>query len=130
MANEITVNAYLQYANPTANIPQVNYPFQNAVKSITIAGKNYSFGTKSFPTTAGGTAIPLGGVTTAGGWAILQNLDGTNFAKVLNAASGTVFARLTPNDPPIVLRLDDSVTAPVILADTAAVVCAYLILEK
>ena len=130
MANEITISSYLQYANVAAGITQVNYPFTNAIKSINIAGKNYSFGTKSFPTTAGGTAIPLGGVSTPGGWAIFQNLDATNYAQVLSAVNGTVFARLTPTDPPIVLRLDDGVTAPAILANTAAVICAYLILEK
>lgn len=130
MANEITIAAYLQYVNSAAGITQINYPFTNAIKTISIAGKNYVFGTKSFPTTAGGTAIPLGGVATPGGWGIFQNLDATNYAQILNAVSGTVFARLTPADPPIVLRLDDTVTAPAILANTAAVICAYLILEK
>lgn len=130
MANEITIASYLQYANAAAGITQINYPFLNATKTISIAGKNYSFGTKSFPTTAGGTAIPLGGVSTPGGWAILQNLDPTNYAQVLSAVSGTVFARLTPADPPILLRLDDGITAPAILANIAPVICAYLILEK
>lgn len=130
MANEITVAAYLQYINNAQNIPQVNYPFTNAIKNISIAGKNYAIGTKLFPTTAGGTAIPLGGVSTSGGWGIFQNLDPTNYAQLLTAVGGTVFARLTASDPPIVLRLDDSVSAPAILANTASVVCAYMILEK
>ena len=130
MANEITIASYLQYANPAANIPQTNYPFTNAVKTISIAGKNYAFGTKLFPTTAGGTAIPLGGVSTPGGWGIFQNLDPTNYAQILSAVSGTVFARLTPADPPSVFRFDDGVTAPAILANTAPVIVAYLILEK
>lgn len=130
MANEITVASFLQYVNSAAGIPQVSFPFTNATKQVSIAGKNYVLGTKSFPTTAGGTAIPLGGVSTSGGWAIFQNLDATNYAQILNAVSGTVFARLTPADPPIVLRLDDGVAAPAILANTAAVEVAYMILEK
>lgn len=128
MANEISIAAYLQYANAAVNITQVNYPFGNAVGTVTISGKNYSFGTKLFPTTAGGTAIPMGGVVTPG-WMILQNLDATNFAKVMTAVAGTVFARLKKAEPPMVFRIDPGLTAPAIIADTASVICAYLILE-
>lgn len=129
MANEITVAAYLQYANAVLNIPQVNYPFTNATKTVTIVGKNYVFGTKSIPTTAGGTAIPLGGVGTLG-WAIFQNIDPTNFIQLLSAVSGTVFAKLQISEPASVFRFDPGITAPAALANTAAALLAFLILEN
>jgi hypothetical protein len=129
MSQEITIASYLQYANAAVNVSQVNYPQSNATKTVTINGKNYQYSTKSYPTTAGGTAIPLGGVGTLG-WAIFQNLDPTNYAQLLSAVSGTVFARLIPLEPPIVFRFDSGITAPAILANTAAVIVASLILEN
>lgn len=130
MANEITVASYLQYAKAAAGVPQTNYPFTNAVKTLSITGVNYQQGTFSVPTSAGGTAIPKGGVGTVG-WIILQNLDPTNYVQVLCAASGTAFARLLPNEPPIVLRLDQSgANVPAFIANTAACEVAYLLIEN
>lgn len=130
MANEISVTAILQYTNTAQNIAalllQEGGSSNNALFSIT--GKNFVLNTKSFPTSAGGTAIPLGGITGNLGWAAIKNNDPTNFITVLNAASGTTFLKLKPLEM-AVFRFDTSVTAPAILANTGACLVEYLILE-
>jgi hypothetical protein len=127
MANEIQVTAKLSYTNAAKNIANQFLQIPNGVGSFNITGQNYSAGTKSFPTTAGGTAIPLGGVGTLG-WAMFLNLDSTNYVQILNAASGTVLIRLNAGEIAL-FRFDAGVTAPVILANTAAVEVQWLILE-
>lgn len=126
MANEITVTATLQYYNTGKNLPQEVLTLQ--ATSFNITNSNYVKGTKSFPTTAGGTAIPLGGVTASLGWAWFKNTDSTNYITLLSAVSGTTLIRLLAGEA-CVFRFDPGVTAPAILANTAAVVVDYMILE-
>lgn len=125
-ANEITLTGSLQYANPAQNISEVGLSLFNALFSIT--GKNYTYGTMSVPTTAGGTAIPVSNLSTLG-LAIFKNNDATNYVQILTAASGTVLPRLNPGEV-AVFRFDSGVTAPAALAHTAPVVLQYMILEN
>jgi hypothetical protein len=74
------------------------------------------------------TPIELGSVA-AVGWVFLKNLDGTNFVTVKTAASGTVFAKLPPGGI-CLLYLGSGVTAPVAVADTAAVLLDKLICSQ
>jgi hypothetical protein len=126
MANEISVTASLAYANAAFSILQKSLSINGS--TFTITGKNYSLGSKSFPTTAGGTAIPLGGNTTMG-WSCIKNDDPTNYVQVLSAVSGTVFLKLFAAEA-AVFRFDLTVSAPAILANTAAVLCEFLLLEN
>lgn len=87
----------------------------------------YTNGTMSVPTTAGGTAIPKGGIGTLG-WAIVKNNDATNFVELMTAVSGTVFAKLKPGEVAM-FRFPGTVTAPAALANTGAVKIEYLFLE-
>jgi len=130
MANEIQVTLALQYTNAAQSIPPTLLQIAGTANQslFSISGKNFTDGTKSFPTSAGGTAIPLGGVGTLG-WAVIRNLDPTNYVQVLTAVSGTVFLRINAGEAAL-FRFDQGVTAPAILANTAACVCQWLILEN
>lgn len=128
MANEITFSGLLQYANPAYNIPTLSLSSGNIVLSIT--GKYYYRGTQSIPTTAGGTALNLGSVSTPGGWLIIFNRDPTNYVQLMTAVStGAVFARINPTEAAL-LRLDATVTAPAAIAHTAACIVEYLVLDS
>lgn len=126
MSNEITLTGTLQYANPAQNIPPISLALSSTNFSIT--GKNFEEGTKLFPTTAGGTAIPLGGIGTLGLCAFKNN-DPTNYVQILSAVSGTVIIRINPGELHI-FRFDPTVVAPAILANTAGVLVQYLLLEN
>ena len=88
-----------------------------------------SQGSFSVPTSAGGTVLPLGSVTIAGGWLFIQNLDATNYVTLMTAVSGTSISRILPGDPPTWIRLDPSITAPAVLAHTAPVNIRYKVFD-
>ena len=125
MANEITVTGQLAYNNAALSIPQEILNFLPT--KFSIAGKNFVSGTMAVPTTAGGTAIPLGNLS-APGWGMFVNLDSANYVELLTAVSGTKFPQLMAGEPAL-FRFDPSVTAPAAIAHTATVLMAYLILE-
>ena len=130
MANEITVTAQLAYANPAFNINSLSLLISTGGSAqFTITGKNYMRGTMAVPTTAGGTAIPLGGVSTPGGIMCFKNLDSTNYLQILTAVSGTVIIRIYPGEC-FPIRLDATLTAPAALSHTAICEMEYLILEN
>jgi hypothetical protein len=114
MAAEIQISASLQFAKGNISSKQLLVNGINA----DVAGSNFIWFSQIIPTTAGGTAIKLGGLTNIG-WILLVNRDATNFVKVLTATSGTVFGRMLANGEPCHLRLDPTITAPALLADTA-----------
>lgn len=126
MSNELSVTASLQYTNAAKNIASKSLAIQASLFSIT--GANYAAGTQSVPTTAGGTAIPVGNLTTLG-WAMFKNNDATNYVDILTAASGTAFARIMPGEI-LLMRITPAMTAPAALAHTAPVEMEYLILEN
>lgn len=127
MANEITVTAVLQYNNTAKGLPNEILSLNSV--SFSITGVNYQKGSMTVPTTAGGTAIPLGGVSTSGGWCFVKNTDSTNYCQIMTAVSGTAFIRLMPGEA-AVFRLDAGITAPAALANTASIKLDYMILEN
>ena len=128
MANEAAVLAQLTFARTAA--PIIAGKSEGAATPIqaTVVGTTYIQSTMSVPTTAGGTAIPLGGVSPAGGLFCIKNLDPTNYVTILTAASGTAFLQILSGDPPAVGRFAPTVTAPAALANTAPAEIEYLFL--
>src|SRR5215472_6163809 len=113
MANELTLNSTLAYAK---NNVTVNESVQNL--QITVAGNGLNSLT-SYTVTTIATAVPLGGVTAAGGWLFVLNTDGTNYIQLKSATGGTIFAQLKPGEFAL-FRLDPTVTAPAWIANTAS----------
>lgn len=74
------------------------------------------------------TAITKGSVGTMG-WVFLKNLDPTNFVNVKTAAAGTIIVKLPPGGI-AVFYVGSGVTAPVAVADTAAVLIDKLICSQ
>ena len=123
MANEITVNATLQFAkgNVASEGLGVNAKF-------TMTGTNYVKKTQAIPTTAGGTALDVSGLSTLG-FGIFKNNDGTNAIDLMTAVSGTVFATINPGECALI-RFPSSVSAPAALAQTATCQLQYQVLEN
>jgi len=123
-ANIATIQALLSFLNGTtgaaANI-------QLALTSFAVAGNHFVNDVFNVPTTAGGTAIPKGGVGN-GGFFIFLNTDPTNYVQILNAVGGTVLLRIGPGEPAMG-RFDPTVTAPAAVANSGAVDLAYLFLD-
>ena len=126
MSSEITVTAALSYVNVPQNIAQVQLAI-TPPGIFTITGRKFAQGTFNVPTTAGGTAIPIGSLPTLG-WAFIKNNDATNYVEILSAVSGTTFIRLQPGEA-CVFKFAPSITAPAALAHTLASDIEYLFLE-
>jgi hypothetical protein len=124
MSNTATVQASLAFANAVSGAAAaLNIP----TTKFTVTGDHYQSAVFTVPTTAGGTAIPLGGVG-AGGWAFIQNNDPTNYVDILTATSGTAFLRIMPGEVAC-FRFNPGITAPAALAHTASVEIQYLFLD-
>ena len=96
---------------------------------VPMTGSRYTQGVMNVPTTSTGTAIPAGGLANFG-YCLFQNLDATNYATLLTATGpGTAILRLMPGDAQL-FRLDPSITAPALLAHTAALNVQYLCTEN
>ena len=127
MANEITVVASLTYVDASITLQTISLEIAPP-GTFTISSPRSVRNQMSVPTTAGGTVIPMGSVSTPG-WALFKNLDATHYVEILSAVSGTTFARLNPKEVAL-LRLPPGMTAPAALANTAAVLLDYLILDN
>jgi hypothetical protein len=130
MSAEITLQYLLKVQNPQAPAAGQS-PFQrqlSATLQITQNAVGESAGVLSVATSAGGTALPVGGVTTSG-VCVLTNLDKTNFVKAGVKVSGTFypFARLKPGET-CIARIDPGATV-YLVADTAAANVAYDLLQ-
>ncbi len=106
----------------------VSVQLQTAGLTVTMSGSKYIEGIMNVPTTSGGTVIPVSALANLG-YAMFLNMDPTNYVQLLSAASGTVLIKLLPGDVAL-FRFDGSVTAPALLAHTAASNVQYLILEN
>ncbi len=125
-SNEITSSASLSYTNAAKGIATTALSSPPSFFSVT--GYNVVNSTMNVPTTAGGTAIPLGSVGTLG-WSYFKNLDATNYLDIMTAASGTAFIRLQPHEF-CMFRFTPAVTAPAALAHTSATLLQYMIIEN
>lgn len=123
MANEIKINV-------TASVAKGNVATKSLSASIsaTLTGSNYEVRSQSIPTTAGGTAIDLTGLTTPR-WLMIKNNDAANNLDFLSAVSGTVVATMLPGEC-IVVPLNSTISAPALLAHTAAIQAEYLAIEN
>lgn len=123
MSQEITITVSLGYTKGNITPKSLTVTQQK----FDITGSNFHAQTQIVPTTAGGTAMPLGSLTTLG-WYMLKNNDPTNYVDILTAVSGTVFERV----PPLGVKLGyfpPGITAPAAIAHTASVQLESLILE-
>ena len=86
MANEISYSLQLRCTNPSAAVAAGNFNLDRTENktNVTQAVMNFGAIVQSVPTTAGGTVIALpGGITTGTlGYAMLTNLDTTNYVEV------------------------------------------------
>lgn len=96
--------------------------------TLVLTGSNYKQQTQTIPTTAGGVAIDVSGLTTPR-WIAIINRDATNFVDILTAVSGTAFARLKPGEG-MMLPLNSGITAIAAQANTASVAIEVLVVEN
>ncbi len=83
---------------------------------------------QSIPTTAGGTAITLGGLLIANaGWSIFRNLDDTNFVEIGVVVAATFYALIRIGPGGFWQGEMNQSNAPYARADTAAVNLEYYI---
>lgn len=122
MANAATVGGSLVYAGNNINLSVAVQAL-----SVSVAGNGIeSLAAATVPTTAAG--IPLGTVTSPGGWLFVKNSDVTNFMTILTGTGGIAFAKLLPGEF-CLLRLAPGLTAPFWKADTAPVAAQFVILD-
>lgn len=124
MANEITVNASLSIVDSTSQIKAL----QSGDVLATITTHQQELLKMSIATTA--TAIPVSSLTSPG-WAIFINRDATNYIDLYtdNGANKKLFARLPAGGLPCLLFLGTDAKAPYALANTAACLMEFLILD-
>lgn len=125
MASELTVNASLAFAK--GNVAS-NALALSSNTHYNVTGTRYEEGVFTVPTTAGGTAIPVGPMSGTLGWFFFKNNDATNYVEILVAVSGAVVLKLKPGEIAMG-RFAGAVTAPAALANTATVQLQYLIVE-
>lgn len=122
MANELTINCTIAYAKNNTTVSDSVTNLQ-----ITVVGN----GLNSLTAQTVGTSaavIPLGSVTSAGGWLYVQNTDATNYLQLKTATGGTVFGQIKAGEVALI-RLDPTVTAPAWIANTAPVVVKFAIFD-
>ena len=121
MANEITLNASLAYADSES---------ADEILAITdllasVSSKKYTKQKQSIGTTE--EAINLGEATSPG-WTIFICRDSTNFIELRVATGGAKFAKLKPGEFAL-LRLGSGAQVPYAIADTAPCVLEMLIIN-
>jgi len=123
MANEITVSGSLSVAKGNLGAESLAISTFRA----TMAGNKVTKAVQSIPTTAGGTAIKLGDLASAG-YYIMKNLDPTNYVELLDSVSGTKFGQIDPGGFALG-KFSSNVTAPAAISHTAACLLEYEICE-
>lgn len=120
MANELTLNGSLQYADTE----DADLALQIVDLLATVSVKRYVRLKHNVGITE--EAISLGDVASPG-WAIFINRDETNFIELRVSTGGAKFAKLKPGEFAL-LRLGSGAQAPFAIADTAACQMEYFIL--
>ena len=123
----VTVTANLQFLDPDSGIsPSRGLPYGPA----SFAGTEHTYmqGVMTVPTTAGGTAIPLGPVS-APGDSMFINQDSVNFITIYDAVSGNPISQLDAGKCAM-FPFDPSITAPAAKADTATIQMSYMIINR
>lgn len=113
MANEITLNALVQYEDSESTEAELGVTdILKTVATKRVTRLKQSVGTSE-------EAIDLGDITSPG-YAILINRDATNYIDLKVATAGAIFARLDPNSGMAMLKLGSGAQAPFAIANTAA----------
>jgi hypothetical protein len=126
MADEITAALTLKVANGNADFSR--QIFETNFDQSAVGGNG---GIMSVPTTAAGTAIPLGSLSGGNlGWAYFRNTDPTNFVEIGVQVAGTFYAfgKLPPGEFTLIQL--NVTNAPYARADTAAVEMEYWIARR
>ena len=118
MANELTITNLLKYAG--AGRPQ---EFNLGGKVVSLTTDKFNHHLHSVGTTE--EAMDLGELATIA-WCWIKNHDGTNFVELRTATAGTKFAKLLAGEAAL-FRFGSGVTAPYLIADTAACLVEYII---
>jgi len=118
MASELTVSAALAFkkGGVAPAISKTNITFN-------VTGTKFVQGIQQIGTSA--EALDIGDITTVG-WALIENLDSTNFVTVRDGAAGADVVKLKAGEF-FVGRLATS--TPFLIANTAAVNVQYLVVE-
>ncbi len=121
MSNEISFQFALSAYKPTVMSAAVSRALSGLLFNM---AANYFVGPTVILVATGGTAIPLGQVTTPA-WACFINKDVTNFIRMANGSGGAKLVKMLPGEP-AVFRVDDT-SIPFAFADTAAALLEYMI---
>lgn len=123
MANEITV---------TASISVNKAAIMSSAVSRSITSQLYSMAGLALVegnilVTLAQLAIPMGSVTIPH-WAYFRNLDTVNFIRLRVSTGGSAFCKLLAGDC-FFGPIDDAMTAPFAIADTASCQMEYMIVQ-
>lgn len=121
MADEITLTASLAYADSES----ADVLLEKCNVSATAATKKFTHVKHNVGTTE--EAMILGEVT-ALGYCCIVNRDATNFIEVRAASGGTKIVKV-PAGKAAVFHFGSGVTAPYLIADTAACQVEYLLVN-
>jgi hypothetical protein len=120
---QIVLNASVDYAgNSTTIVKTIEY------LNVPVSGDGVNT-LSSFAATTSAVAIPLGSAANPLGWLFIKNNDVSNFIQVLTGTSGTVFGKLFPGEF-LLMRLDPTITAPAVQADTANCSISFCIIDN
>lgn len=121
MANELSVSVALRFIKGATDIR-----FNKLNQTFTVSGVDYISATQSIATSE--TALDLGGCA-AGGTILIANTDATNYVSGRAATGGTNMIRLNAGEVAL-FRFDAAgAAAPYFIANTGAVIIAYLLVE-
>ena len=126
MANEISISTRLYAKKSFLNV-------DHNVGTVTadLGGSTSAAGIVSIPTTAGGTALSLDGITTATmGYAFFRNIDATNYIEIGVQVGGTFYALVKLKAGEVALLRMNQTNPPYALANTATVVLQFTILAN
>jgi len=112
MANEIAIDATIRYEDSEGT----ELSLQN-VDSITLTTKLVHRTKQNVGTSE--EALKLGDVSSLG-WLMLKNLDETNYIEVKTGTGGTVIGKMLAGESFGPIRVGSGVTAPYVVANTAA----------
>jgi hypothetical protein len=125
MADEITLVSSLRVAKSSLSIEK-----RQATQRVDMAGTDYSAGTQSIPTTAGGTAVTVAAAVGTPGISRFTNTDATNYVELGRQVAGSfyVFVKLLPGEW-FDFRLGCTTAQLFALANTSAVTLEHIIVE-
>lgn len=122
MANEITLSASLAYEDSES----ADIALSKLALSVTVSTKKFAHVKMNVGTTE--EALDLGEITSLG-YCLMINRDSTNFVELRAATAGTRIIKLKAGEAAL-FRFGSGVTAPYIIADTAACQIEYLLISN